>query len=63
MKPLVVRVGLADEYVWVQGGRGWIHDGSRWQPLTSAPGLGGHVLCTAEVASLVFRIGRPEVTS
>ncbi len=38
MKPLVVRIGLADVYVWVQGGRGWIHDGNDWRPLESAPG-------------------------
>lgn len=61
MKPLVIRVGLADTYVWVECGIGWLHEGEGWRRLDSAPGLGGHVLCTAEVASLVFRLGRPGV--
>lgn len=62
MKPLVVRIGLADIFVWVQRGRGWIHAGDSWQPLDAAPGLGGTVLGTVEVATLVHRLGRPQVT-
>lgn len=61
-KPLVVRIGLADEYVWVQDGIGWIHLGDGWKPLTSAPGLGGTVLGTVEVATLIHRFGRPQVS-
>ena len=62
MKPLVVRIGLADDYVWVQNGIGWRNDGSGWKPLDSAPGLGGTVLGTVEVATLVYRLGRPQVS-
>ncbi len=61
--PLVVRVGLADTYVWVERGIGWLHEGDGWRPLASAPGLGGYVLCMSEVASLVHRLGRPGVAS
>ena len=61
-KPLVVRIGLADDYVWVQDGIGWRHDGSGWKPLDSAPGIGGTVLGTVEVATLVHRLGRPQVS-
>lgn len=61
-KPLVVRIGLADDYVWVQDGIGWRHAGDGWKPLDSAPGIGGTVLGTVEVATLVHRLGRPQVS-
>lgn len=60
--PLVVRIGLADDYVWVQDGIGWRHAGDGWKPLDSAPGIGGTVLGTVEVATLVHRLGRPQVS-
>ena len=61
-KPLVVRIGLADDYVWVQDGIGWRHAGDGWKPLDTAPGIGGTVLGTVEVATLVHRLGRPQVS-
>jgi hypothetical protein len=63
VKPLVVRVGLADDYVWVERGIGWRNEGGEgWKPLVTAPGLGGYVLGTVEVATLVHRFGRPQVS-
>lgn len=62
VKPLVVRIGLADVYVWVERGIGWLNDGSGWKPLDSAPDIGGTVLGTLEVATLIHRLGRPQVS-
>ena len=63
LTPLVVDVG-GGVTVWVQDGRGYqLKPGESWRPLdASVPGLGGDVLNAEQVATLVWKAGRP-VTS
>lgn len=63
LKPLVVDVG-GGVVVWVESGVGYqLRPGESWRPLdASVPGLGGDVLSAEQVAQLVWRAGRPEVS-
>lgn len=61
MPPLVAAPGRG-WYAWVQDGRGFTLDtrgAAQWQPMTDAPGLGGHVLTASQVVALVAAHGRP----
>lgn len=58
--PLVVDLGNG-RFAWIERGSGFVLSAAigEWHPITTAEGLGGHVLNEQQVEALVKAFGRP----